>query len=181
MIPSMPRLSTPARSHSNTPSVPKMSGVAMRSTATQKGTPATMSRMSAVIVSPAGPSQGTDASPLWAASNASVGVVSSPADPVARKHRRHQHGDERCRDNDVGDVRRHGDGATHAVGPDQNPRDEDGGGPAADRIQLREHRNHDSAVAVSRRHVERDVAGAPGGFAATREHRETAREESALV
>ena len=37
MMPSMPRLSTPARSHSSTPSVPRISGVAMRSTATQNG------------------------------------------------------------------------------------------------------------------------------------------------
>ncbi|MNX17622.1 hypothetical protein D3C86_475040 [compost metagenome] len=52
MIPSMPRLSTPARSHSSTPSVPRMSGVAMRSTATQK---AGLERMSSrsVISSPA--------------------------------------------------------------------------------------------------------------------------------
>ncbi len=34
-MPSMPRFSTPARSHSSTPRVPKISGVAMRSTATQ--------------------------------------------------------------------------------------------------------------------------------------------------
>jgi hypothetical protein len=38
MMPSMPRFNTPARSHSSTPSVPKISGVAMRSTATQNGT-----------------------------------------------------------------------------------------------------------------------------------------------
>ena len=36
MMPSMPRLSTPARSHSSTPIVPRISGVAMRRTATQK-------------------------------------------------------------------------------------------------------------------------------------------------
>jgi hypothetical protein len=36
MIPSMPRLRTPARSHSSAPSVPKISGVAIRSTAAQK-------------------------------------------------------------------------------------------------------------------------------------------------
>ena len=33
----MPRFSTPARSHNNTPSVPRISGVAMRSTETQNG------------------------------------------------------------------------------------------------------------------------------------------------
>ncbi len=35
MMPSMPRFKTPARSHSSTPSVPRISGVARRSTATQ--------------------------------------------------------------------------------------------------------------------------------------------------
>ncbi len=36
MIPSMPRLSVPARSHSSSPRVAKMSGVAIRSVAAQK-------------------------------------------------------------------------------------------------------------------------------------------------
>jgi hypothetical protein len=36
MMPSMPRFKTPARSHSSTPKVPRISGVARRSTATQK-------------------------------------------------------------------------------------------------------------------------------------------------
>ena len=35
-MPSMPRLSTPARSHSSAPSTPKMNGVAMRIAAAQK-------------------------------------------------------------------------------------------------------------------------------------------------
>ena len=47
MIPSMPRFSTPARSHSSTPSVPRISGVAMRSTATQKGRLKSSSKVSA--------------------------------------------------------------------------------------------------------------------------------------
>jgi hypothetical protein len=46
MIPSMPRFSTPARSHSSTPSVPRISGVAMRSTAIQNAGLARMSRRS---------------------------------------------------------------------------------------------------------------------------------------
>jgi len=43
----MPRFSTPARSHSSTPSVPRISGVAMRSTATQKGRLNSSSKVSA--------------------------------------------------------------------------------------------------------------------------------------
>ena len=47
MMPSMPRLSTPARSHSSSPSVAKISGVAMRSAAAQK---LACSRMSSASV-----------------------------------------------------------------------------------------------------------------------------------
>ena len=36
MMPSMPRLRTPARSHTSSPRVPKTSGVAMRRAAAQK-------------------------------------------------------------------------------------------------------------------------------------------------
>ena len=54
MMPSMPRLSTPARSHSSTPSVPRISGVAMRSTATQNGAAASRSSVSANMLSATG-------------------------------------------------------------------------------------------------------------------------------
>ena len=53
MMPSMPRFSTPARSHSSTPSVPKISGVAMRSTADQKSALAKSSRTSTPVTAQA--------------------------------------------------------------------------------------------------------------------------------
>jgi len=43
-MPSMPRLSTPARSQIRAPSTPNMSGVAIRTAAAQKLAEATMSR-----------------------------------------------------------------------------------------------------------------------------------------
>jgi hypothetical protein len=48
MIPSMPRFRTPARSHNSTPSVPRISGVAMRSTAIQNDWLTTMSSSSLI-------------------------------------------------------------------------------------------------------------------------------------
>ncbi len=51
MIPSMPRLSTPARSQTSAPSVPRISGVAIRSTAAHSPAEARISRI-AVIAAP---------------------------------------------------------------------------------------------------------------------------------
>ncbi len=48
MIPSMPRLSVPARSHSSSPSVAKIKGVAIRSVAAQKLAWNRMSRASVI-------------------------------------------------------------------------------------------------------------------------------------
>ena len=99
MIPSMPRLSTPARSHSSTPSVPRISGVAMRSTATQK---AGLARMSTTSV-----------------------ISLTPSDAVLRQQRRDQHRDQRHGNDHVGDVGGHADRAAHGVGADQHAGHED--------------------------------------------------------
>ena len=48
MMPSMPRLSTPARSQIRAPSTPKIKGVAMRSTAAHR---LALARMSKVVLS----------------------------------------------------------------------------------------------------------------------------------
>ncbi|MNL71986.1 hypothetical protein D3C87_1972250 [compost metagenome] len=51
MIPSMPRFSTPARSEINAPSVARISGVAIRSTAAQRPAEARMSKSALIGVS----------------------------------------------------------------------------------------------------------------------------------
>src|SRR3712207_2264799 len=102
-MPSMPRLSTPARSQTSSPSVPKISGVAMRSAAAQKLAVARISSISSM----ARPCCQTDA--------------------VAHDEAAEEHGEKRRRHDQVGDVARHADRAAHRVGADEDGGDEDGG------------------------------------------------------
>ena len=79
MMPSMPRLSTPARSQISSPMVAKISGEAMRIAATQKEAVKRISRASITV-------------------HLTLNRV---------KQDRHDHGEQRGRDHDVGDVARH--------------------------------------------------------------------------
>src|SRR6476646_10274271 len=108
MMPSMPRLSTPARSHSSAPSVPKISGVAIRSTADQKSTFANSATTSTLFID-----RGTPWRP------------SSPPQPIPHEQRRDEHRHQRHGDDDVGNVRWYGDAAAHAVRADEHAGDED--------------------------------------------------------
>src|SRR5918992_1243393 len=94
MMPSMPRLSTPARSHKSSPSVPRISGVAIRTAAAQK---AAESRISST------PS-----------------IASGPAQAVAGDEAREQHSEQGGRDDQVGEIAGHAERPAHAVGADEH-------------------------------------------------------------
>ena len=159
MMPSMPRLSTPARSHSSTPSVPKISGVAMRSTAD--------------------PEVGV-AEHASTSRRRSIQARSPPAQPIRRGERgRDQHRQQRDRHDHVGDVGRHRDTARLMLSaPTSTPATKiaaattpSGLSPASIAMTM-------PRVAVAGRHVERDVAGAPGDLDRAGEPRERARQRA---
>src|SRR3712207_3032777 len=101
-MPSMPKLRTPARSQISSPSVPKMSGVAMRSAAPQSG---------AVKNIP----------------SASGRAGSRQPEPITGDHAADQDRQERGRDDQIGDIARDLDGAAHGIGADKDRRDKEGG------------------------------------------------------
>src|SRR5688572_4193566 len=101
-MPSMPRLRTPARSQINSPSVPKMSGVAMRSAAAQNAA-------------------------VKKISSASGMAGSREPDAVAGDHAGKQHRQERGRHDQVGDVARDIHGAAHGIGAHEDRGDKEGG------------------------------------------------------
>src|SRR5512145_1461959 len=107
MMPSMPRLSTPARSQISSPRVAKISGEAMRIAAAHR----LASKMMLM-----------------------ASIRLSPLQAEAREQHRRHHGEQGGRDHHVGDVVGHADRAAHGIGADEHGGDEDRGGDDADRM-----------------------------------------------
>ena len=156
-MPSMPRLSTPARSQISAPSTPKISGVAMRMAAAQKF---------AV-------SEDVERLPSYA----SASRRADEADAEAQEEAADQHAEQRQRHDEVGDVVRDAGGAAHRVGADEDRRDEDRGGDDAERRQAGEHGDDDAGIAEAGRQVGGEIALQPGHLADAGKPREPAGDQ----
>src|SRR5215217_4873188 len=128
-MPSMPRLSTPARSQISAPRTPKISGVAMRKAAAQKLAEPMMSKMTS---------------------------ISDPHLPAVEAHAEfqeetsHQHAKQRERYDEIGEIIGNPRRPAHRIRADENRGDEDGRNDRADRRQAREHRNDNARIAKAR-------------------------------
>src|SRR6185369_6277642 len=100
MMPSMPRLRTPARSEMSSPRVAKMRGEAIRMAAAHK---LAESRISSAF------------------------MILFPAQAVAREHERRDHGEEGRRHHHLRNVARHLGSPAHCVGADEDAGNEDRG------------------------------------------------------
>ena len=128
MMPSMPRLSTPARSENISPSVAKASGVAMRMMAARK--------------------------PTWKiCSNTALMGGPDAADAIGGEQQRHQHGKQRGALDDVAEEGRHAGRARHRLGAGHHGGEEDRRRHDAERIEPRQHGDDDAGIAVARRDV----------------------------
>ena len=142
MMPSMPRLRTPARSEISSPIVAKISGEAMRTTAAQKSPRAGFRR----------------ASSSRAAARKRVSM------------QRRDHGEERAGDHDVGDDSSARPAARLiALAPTKMPATKIAASTTAKRMSMRQHRDDDAGVAEARRQIERQVALQAGDLGETSE------------
>src|SRR5688572_26459171 len=113
MMPSMPRLSTPARSQTSSPMVAKISGEAILMAATQKEA---VNRISTASIP-------RDAPPIVRGGHfrptggfRKPVSLSSPSHPKAGEQDGRDHGQKRGRHHHVGDVARHAGRPAHRVG-----------------------------------------------------------------
>src|SRR5687767_5250334 len=131
MMPSMPRLRTPARSEMSSPSVAKIRGEAMRMAAAHSVAENRISIASMILL---------------------------PAQAVAGEHDRRDHGEKRCRPHHLGDIARHLRLAAQGIGADEDGGDEDRRRDDAQRMEQRQHGYDDAGIAEAGRQIEREIA-----------------------
>src|SRR3990172_10015189 len=122
MMPSMPRLRTPARSLINSPRVASRSGVEMRSTAAKKPISKTWSRRSNIADDP---------------------------QPVRREEADGDHAHQRRPLDHVGEVDRHAEAPRHRAGAVEDDGEKQGGRNRAERVELGERGDDDAGIAVA--------------------------------
>src|SRR3989442_4122415 len=108
MIPSIPRLITPARSAKSSPNVPKISGVAMRMRAAKN--------------------------PIWN-SWASMSCMAGCSQPILGEEQCREHTEQRDTLDDIGQEDRHAGRPRHSLGPGDDHGEEHGRRQHADRIE----------------------------------------------
>src|SRR5262245_52270930 len=121
-MPSMPRLSTPERSHSSAPRTPNMSGVAIRMAASQKLAEIRMSSTPCIEVALAE----TDAE-----------TQEQPAD---------QHAQQRQRNDQIGDVVGNTERAAHGIRADEDAGNEDRRRDHSERSERGHHGDDDAGI-----------------------------------
>src|SRR5262245_29812825 len=153
MMPSMPRLRTPARSEMSSPKVAKINGEAMRMAAAQR---VAENRIS----------------------TASIALF--PAQAITREHKPRDHGEKRRRNHYLRDVARHLGAAAHCIGADENSGDEDRRGDDTQRMKQCQHGDDNAGIAEARRQIEGEIALEASHLREAGEARKSARQQRRL-